>query len=83
MVLISRSGLGPTETSYSGANHDVLHAQNDWRGLGPIETCNSGPKCGILHAKTADEGWDQERLVIQVLITLFCMHKTTGYVWDR
>ena len=29
------------ETSYSGANHAVLHAQNDKRGLGPIETINS------------------------------------------
>ena len=24
-----RSGLGPIETSNSGANHDVLQAQND------------------------------------------------------
>ena len=75
--------MGRLETSISDANHAVLHAQNDWRGLGPIETCNSGLKCGVLHAKTADEGWDPERLVIQVLITLFCMHKTTGYIWNQ
>ena len=30
------------ETSISGANHAVLHAQNDRCGLGPIETFNSG-----------------------------------------
>ena len=44
-------------TSISGANHDVLHAQNDRCGLGPIETCNSDPKDAVLHAKTTDEGW--------------------------
>ena len=31
--------------------------------------------------KNTDEGWDPERLVILVLITLFCMHKTTSEVW--
>ena len=30
------------ETSNSGANHAVLHAQNDRRGLGPRETSYSG-----------------------------------------
>ena len=59
-----------------------MRAQNHRWSLGPIETWNSGPKYAVLHAKTTDEGWDTERLVIQVLITLFCMHKTTGYVWD-
>ena len=46
------------ETSYSGANHAVLHAQITWRSLGPIETCNSDPKVAVLRAKTTDEGWD-------------------------
>ena len=32
--------------------------------------------------KTTDDGWDQWRLVILVLITLFCMHDMTGEVWD-
>ena len=32
--------------------------------------------------KTTDEGWDPWRLEILVLITLFCMHETTGEVWD-
>ena len=44
------------ETSNSGANHAVLHEQNDRRSLGPIETCNSDPKVDVLHAKTTDEG---------------------------
>ena len=47
------------ETSYSGANHAVLHAQKDGLCLGPIETCNSAPKGAVMHAKTTDEGWDQ------------------------
>ena len=42
---------GPIQTSRSGTNHDVLHAQYDRRGLVPIETCNSGPKVAVLHAK--------------------------------
>ena len=46
------------ETSISGANHAVLHAQNDRRGLGPLETCNSDPKGAVLLAKATNEGWD-------------------------
>ena len=46
------------ETSNSGANHDVLHAQINRRRLGPIETFNSDPKVAVFHAKTTDEGWD-------------------------
>ena len=45
------------ETCHSGANHAVLHAQNDRGGLGPVETCNSGPKVAVLHGKATDEGW--------------------------
>ena len=71
-------GLGHIETSNSGANHAVLHTQNDRLCLGPIETCYSGPKVDVLHPKTTDEGGDLLRLVFVVLITLFCMHKTTG-----
>ena len=44
------------ETSYSDANHAVLHAQITWRSLAPIETCNSDPKVAVLRAKTTDEG---------------------------
>ena len=46
------------ETSNSGANHAVLHAQNDRCGLRPIETCNSDPKVAVLHARTTKEGCD-------------------------
>ena len=50
--------MGPIETSNSGANHVVLHAQNDRLCLGPIEACYSGQKVAILHPKATDEGWD-------------------------
>ena len=46
------------ETSFSGANHAVMQAQNDRWGLGPLETRFSDPKGDVLHAKTTDEGWD-------------------------
>ena len=39
------------ETSFSGANHAVSHAQNDRRGMGPIETSYSDPKGPVLNAK--------------------------------
>ena len=46
------------ETSDSGANHAVLHSQNDRWGLRLMETSNSSANHD------------------------FCMHKTTGEVWD-
>ena len=39
------------ETSVSGANHAVLHAQNERRGLGPIETSNSGHNDAVVNAQ--------------------------------
>ena len=51
-----RWGLEPIETSDSGANHTVLHAQNDRLCLEPIETCYSGPKVTILHAQNHNWG---------------------------
>ena len=39
------------ETSNSGDNHPVLHAQNDRFGLGPIETINSGHNGAVLNAQ--------------------------------
>ena len=43
----------------------------------------SGPEFAVLHAKTT--GWvlDLQRLVILVLKSLFCMHKTTGDGWNQ
>ena len=79
---IHRKGLGPIETSISVVNHAVLHSQTDRSCLGPIETCNSAPKVAVVHPKTIDKGSDPRRQVILVLITLFCLHKTTGDVWD-
>ena len=46
------------ETSDSGANHAVSHAQNDRCSLGPIETINSDHNVAVVNAKTTDEGWD-------------------------
>ena len=39
------------ETSISGANHSVLHAQNDRCGLGPIETINSDYNDAVVNAQ--------------------------------
>ena len=37
-------------TSNSGANHAVLHAQNDRCGMGPIETIKSGHNVAVVNA---------------------------------
>ena len=37
------------ENSISGANHAVLHAQNDRWGLAPIQTRNAGAKVAVLN----------------------------------
>ena len=47
------------ETSFSGANRTVLHAQINRGSLAPIETCNSDPKVAVLNVKATNEGWDQ------------------------
>ena len=39
------------ETSNSGANHAVLHAQNDKWGLGPIETIDSGHNVAVVNSQ--------------------------------
>ena len=44
--------MGPIETSISGTNHVVFHAQNDRKGLGPIETRISGANHAVLHAQS-------------------------------
>ena len=77
-----RLGLGPIETSSFGANHTALQTQNDRWCLGLIEICYSGPKVAVLNARNTDKGWDPQRQVILVLITLYYMHKTTGDVWN-
>ena len=38
------------EIRNSGANHDVLQAQNDRWGLGPIETINSSHNVAVVNA---------------------------------
>ena len=67
--------MEPIEPSNSGANHAVVHAQNDRSCLGPIETCYSGPEVAVLHAKTTGGVLDPERLVILVLMSLFACTK--------
>ena len=47
-----------------------------------METRHSAPKVAVLHPKTTDQGWDHYRLLILMLIKLFCMYKTTGEVRD-
>ena len=39
------------ETSNSGANHTVLHAQNDRRGLGPRETSYPGHNVAVVNSQ--------------------------------
>ena len=39
------------ETSNSGANQAVWHAQNDRRGLGPLETINSGHNDDVVNTQ--------------------------------
>ena len=39
------------EISNSGANHAVLHAQNDRCGLGPIETIDSGHNVAVVNSQ--------------------------------
>ena len=74
--------LGPIDKRHSGSNQAVLHSQINTRSLGRIETFNSDPNVAVLHAKTTNEGRDTYRLVILMLIKLFCMHTTTGEVWN-
>ena len=67
----------------SGTHSDLLFwsksrcftFKNHRWGLGPRETCYSGPKVAVLHSKTTDEGSDQERHVIPVQKSLFCIQK--------
>ena len=47
-----------------------------------METSNSDPNQAVLHAQMTGEVWDPYRLVIPMLITLFCMRKTIGEVRD-
>ena len=39
------------ETSNSGTNHAVLHAQNDRCGLGSLETINSGHNVAVVNSQ--------------------------------
>ena len=45
------------ETSNSGANHAVLHAQNHRSSLGPIEIWNSDPKVVVCKQQLQMRAW--------------------------
>ena len=48
------------QTSISGPNHAVLHAQNDRWGLGPIQTINSGHIVAVVNAQ--NHKWGMEHI---------------------
>ena len=75
--------LGPIETRNSDAKHALVHAQNDRSCQGLLETCYSAPEVAVLHAKTTCGVLDPQKLVILVLNSPFCMHKTIGEVWNQ
>ena len=67
------------ETSYSDANHAVLHAQNDRWDQGPIETSNSG---AVSHAQ--NDRWcvgPKETCNSGAKVTVFNA-QTRGEGWD-
>ena len=48
-----------------------------------MQTYKSGPKVTVLHEKnTQMRAGTYIDLSVLVQITLFCMHKTTGNVWE-
>ena len=77
-----RWGLGPIETSYSGANHAVLQAQNDSWGVGPMETSYSGANHAVLHAQSDRWGLGTIETINSGHVSLLWMHKTTDEGWD-
>ena len=70
------------ETSDSGANHVVLHAQNHRWGLGPMETSDSGANHDVLHSQNDRWGLVPMETSNSGANHAFCMHKTTGEVCD-
>ena len=73
-----RWGLEPIWTWYYCSKRADMSAQFHTLGQGTIQTCRSGPKVAVLHAKTSSEVCYPERIVIQGLKSLFCIHKATG-----
>ena len=70
------------QTSSCDAKHVVVLAQNDSPCLGSIETCYSGPEIAVLHSESTGGVLDPQSVVILSLMSLFCMHKTTGEGWN-
>ena len=71
------------ETSVSGANHAVLHAQNDRWSLGPIETINSGHNIAVVNAQNHRWGLGPIESRASDAKVAFWLHNTTDEGWDQ
>ena len=63
------------DTSKSGANHAVLHAQNDRLCRGPRETSIYGVNHADLHAQNDRWGLGPKQICNSAPKSLFCMQK--------
>ena len=80
--------MGPSPHLWFLHSKQRLLDQNNKCLWVPALICGFGCKTAtlgtvaVLHAKTTGGVLDPWKLVIQALITLFCMHKTTDEVWE-
>ena len=70
------------ETSISGANHAVLHAQSDRCGLGSTETINSDANHAVLHAQNDRWGLVARETCNSGAIVSVWVHKTPDEGWE-
>ena len=70
------------ETSYSGANHAVLYAQNDRWSLGPMETSISSDNHADLHAQNDRWGLGPIETINSGNNVAVLHAKTTNEVWQ-
>ena len=70
------------ETSDSGANHAVLHVQNDRWGLGPIQIINPGHNVAVVNAQNHRWGLGTLETWNSGAKSIFWLQKTIGEVWD-
>ena len=70
------------ESSNSGANHAVLHAQNDRWDLGTIETINSGHKVAVVNVRNHKWGLGLIETINSGHNVAVLHTKTTNEVWD-
>ena len=79
---LQKTSNATTETSNSGANHAVLHAQNDRWGLGPIETIKSGHNVAVVNAQKHRWGLGPIETNNSATKVDVLNAKTIGEVWD-